>query len=195
MLLAILSDSHDQIIHLRRAAEFAETSGAQALIHCGDLISPFMLQHLSLFTGEIHLIYGNNGGDHHLISSRCTTSSGKIHHHGVFGALELGGVHLAFHHYPDIAKGLAASGQYDVVCCGHNHRCEIQWINNCLLVNPGDLLGKDTPPGFLLLDTETLVADHVVVGDPINFDSLFTPLSTTLNDHVSQLTGNLRKAP
>ena len=71
MRIAILSDSHDHIPNLRRAVSRANSEGAELLIHCGDLISPFMLPCLDGFNGPVHLIYGNNPGDQHLIASRC----------------------------------------------------------------------------------------------------------------------------
>jgi putative phosphoesterase len=63
MRIAILSDSHDHIPNLKRAVRLANSEGAELLIHCGDLISPFMLPCLDGFNGPVHLIYGNNPGD------------------------------------------------------------------------------------------------------------------------------------
>ena len=67
MKIAILSDSHDNIPNLRMAVELCNKRGTGMIIHCGDLISPFMLDELAEFTGAVHLIYGNNAGDQHLI--------------------------------------------------------------------------------------------------------------------------------
>ena len=180
MLIAILSDSHDQILHLQRAVEYATLQGAEILIHCGDLISPFMLPYLASFKGQVHLIYGNNVGDQHLISSRCETEINNIQHHGIFGAITVNQLQIAFHHYPELAYGVAETGKYDIVCCGHNHICTVKKINSCLLLNPGDLLGKEYPPGFLLFDTSTMIAHHVIVGDTMNFEANFTPISQTV---------------
>lgn len=180
MLIAILSDSHDQILHLQRAVQHANKQGAEILIHCGDLISPFMLPYLGKFKGQIHLIYGNNVGDQHLISSRCEKEMDNIRHHGIFGAISVDELQIAFHHYPELAYGVAETGKYDIVCCGHNHICDVKEINNCLLLNPGDLLGKENPPGFLLFDTNTRAVHHVTVGDPMNFETNFCPTSKTI---------------
>ena len=73
MLIGILSDSHDQIVNLRLAINYCNKRNISQIIHCGDLISPFMLKELERFQGEIHLIYGNNVGDLHLISQLCVT--------------------------------------------------------------------------------------------------------------------------
>jgi len=170
MLLAILSDSHDHIPNLVRAVHRANRAGAGMLLHCGDLISPFMLPYLERFAGHIHLIYGNNAGDRHLISSRCAAPDSRIIHHGVQGDIEADGLRIGLNHYPELARGMAASGEYDLVCCGHNHRAGVESIGKCLLVNPGDLLGKEDPPGFILLDSRTLDWERVEVGDRLVID-------------------------
>ena len=87
MRIAVLSDSHDHIPNLRRAVIRANQEGADLLIHCGDLISPFMLPYLHAFNGPVHLIYGNNAGDQHLIATRCGSKFGNIRHHGFHGAI------------------------------------------------------------------------------------------------------------
>jgi len=179
MRIAILSDSHDQILHVHRAVQFSNQAGVEMLIHCGDLISPFMLKHLALFTGPIHLIYGNNVGDQHLVSSRCK-SMDNIFHHGIFGSVTAGGLKIAFHHYPELAYGVAKTGDYDVVCCGHNHIRAARYMNGCLLLNPGELLGKDNAPGFFILDTTDKSIQHICVGSPMDFETPHTPII----DHV-----------
>ena len=122
MKIAILSDSHDNIPNLRAAVGRCNNSNVNLLIHCGDLISPFMLEELACFGGAVHLIYGNNVGDQHLISQACGVRYPSISHHGVIGTVEAAGRKIAFTHYPQLARGLVAGGDFDVVCCGHNHR-------------------------------------------------------------------------
>ncbi|WP_457572885.1 YfcE family phosphodiesterase [Desulfolithobacter sp.] len=170
MLIAIVSDSHDMIPNLHRAVSLANREGAEVMIHCGDLISPFMLSQLRRFQGQVHLIYGNNAGDQHLISSRCQAMFENIRHHGLQGEIEVDGLRIGFIHYPETALGLACTGKYDVVCCGHNHEYQVERIGNCLLVNPGDLLGKEDIPGFILLDTATLETRRIQAGELLVFD-------------------------
>lgn len=168
MRIAIISDTHDQIPNLRAAVSYCNSYSVGALIHCGDLISPFMLPELAAFGGAVHLIYGNNIGDQHLISQWSGSKFPTITHHGIFGAMEAGGIKIAFTHYPELARGLAHQGGFDVVCCGHNHRYGIEQYDNdkCLLVNPGELLGKDGQPCFCIIETSNLEVEKVEVGQP-----------------------------
>jgi len=168
MRIAILSDTHDHIPNLRAAVTYCNSYNAQMLIHCGDLISPFMLEELARFGGAVHLVYGNNVGDQHLISQMCGVKFPSISHHGTLGAVEAGGRKIAFTHYPEMARGLTHQGMFDIVCCGHNHRYAVEKIGNSMLVNPGELLGKGDQPGFCILETSTLEVERVEVGKPFD---------------------------
>lgn len=165
MRIAILSDTHDQIANLRAAVRYCNAYQVGLIIHCGDLISPFMLDELAAFGGAVHLVYGNNAGDQHLISQFCGTRFPSLTHHGVLGVLEAGGLKIAFTHYPQMARGLASQGLFDLVCCGHNHCYQVETIGNTLLINPGELLGKDDQPGFAILDCADRSVERVEVGE------------------------------
>ena len=164
MRVAIISDTHDQVMNLRAAITYCNAYGVVTVIHCGDLISPFMLEELARFGGAVHLIYGNNVGDQHLISQFCGTKFPSLTQHGVLGAIEAGGLKFAFTHYPELARGLAAQGRFDVVCCGHNHRYSVEKVGESLIVNPGEMLGAESPPGFCILETASREVERVEVG-------------------------------
>ena len=161
MLIAIVSDSHDAILNLRRAVKLANERGAKYLLHLGDLISPFMVLELAPFKGEVHLIQGNNPGDIWLLAKHCQKYP-HIHLHGQYVFLELEKLRVAMVHFPDLAWGLASSGDFDLVCCGHTHVFEIKEINGCPVVNPGELLGKEGPPTMAFYDTETRKIEKIV---------------------------------
>ena len=168
MRIAVLSDTHDQIGNLRSAVRLLNEEGIGLLIHCGDLISAFMLEELARFRGKAHLVYGNNAGDRRQIEAFCGTRFPAIRHHGAKGTLTVGGRRIAFLHYPAEAADVAESGGYDLVCCGHNHRYEVRWVNECMILNPGEMLGKELAPGFCILDLETLAVRRLVVGQPFS---------------------------
>lgn len=179
--IAILSDSHDQIVHLRAAVTYCNSEAINLLIHCGDLISPFMLKELAAFTGETHLIYGNNAGDQHLISSRCNSEYPTITHHGVLGTFTFGGLGIAMLHDPELARGLAMQSTYDIVCCGHNHRHGIEYYGQTMLINPGHLLGENDDTGFTILDCRSRSTQRIKVGECMfNTPVVVCPESVTL---------------
>ncbi len=162
MKIAIMSDSHDAIPNLKKAVKLAIEKQAEILFHCGDLISPFMIPVLAEFGRETHLILGNNRGDIYLMSQHLKKYP-YIHFHGESAEVEIKGYKIAMVHYPKIAYALALTGEYNFVFCGHNHTYEVKEIKGCLVVNPGELLGKDEDPGFVILELESKTVERIKI--------------------------------
>lgn len=158
MKLAILSDVHDNIWNLRAA--LGALGEADALLYCGDLCSPFVVGLLAEgFAGRpIHVVFGNNDGDLFRIAQNAARQ-GDMTLHGELFQGEFDGKRVLMNHYPDIALAIAAAGQHDLVCYGHNHRFAIERQGRTLTVNPGALLGydpggkRDIPATFVVYDT------------------------------------------
>ena len=163
--IAIISDSHDQVANLAAAITYCNEQNISTVIHCGDLISPFMLQQLTKLQGAVHLIYGNNIGDQHLISSRCGITFENIQHHGTLAELKLFNKQIAVVHYPEGARGLASQATYDIVCFGHNHTFETTRYGETILINPGQLMGEKEDTGFVVLDCDSMTVQRVLVGE------------------------------
>ncbi len=153
MRVAILSDVHDNLKALRRALE-ALRREADALIFCGDFCAPFTLKEMAEgFPGPIHAIFGNNDGDP-LLMARIAAAHPHVTLHGIFAEVELGGRAFAVVHYPELARPLARSGLYDVVCYGHDHTPAVERVGTTWKVNPGELYGRFGPPRYAIFDTE-----------------------------------------
>ncbi|MCB9135964.1 MAG: YfcE family phosphodiesterase [Anaerolineales bacterium] len=154
MQIAVLSDTHDNIWKLDQALPLIRT--ADAIIHCGDLCSPFMVVRLGKGVGDkpVHVVFGNNDGDPRLLTLKAL-ETGNVHLHGQFASLEFDGLHLAVNHYPEIARPLALSQQFDLVCYGHDHLAHESWQGSTLLLNPGELSGINGRSSFTLVDTQT----------------------------------------
>jgi len=160
MRIAVLSDIHDHLWNLAAALEIA--GDADTLICCGDLCSPFVIDVLRRFTKEIHIVFGNNDADLYRITAKAAKLP-QLHLHGEFFERDFGGKHFAVNHFDYIAKPLAQSGKYDVVCFGHNHLHEIRRDGKCLLINPGPIMGaqfssgkwEGVPPTFVIYNSLT----------------------------------------
>ncbi|MFN3920802.1 MAG: YfcE family phosphodiesterase [Caldimicrobium sp.] len=161
MKVAIVSDSHDRIDHLEWAIEEAHKREAKKLFHCGDLISPFMVLTLAKFKGEVDLIFGNNKGDIFLLTSLLKNYP-QITLHGDEAFLEVYGAKIALVHYPKIAEKLAKSQEFDFIFCGHTHKFKIWRIEGTLIINPGELMGKEGPPSFVVLDLKTRTWEKII---------------------------------
>ena len=163
-ILAILSDTHDQVANLRAAIDYCNSNQVNVVAHCGDLISPFMLKQLARFDGPVHLIYGNNIGDQRLIADRCGRDFPNITHHGILGKFAINTYTIAMVHYPEQAQELARQSIYDIVCCGHSHIPRIQQFEQSLLINPGPLLGENDQAGFVIVDLVKGTTQRIGVG-------------------------------
>jgi putative phosphoesterase len=153
MRIAICSDIHDNIWKLEKA--LPGMNEANALIFCGDFCAPFTLAQLARgFEGPVHAIFGNNDGDQRLLLS-VAAEAGNVTLHGAMADLELGGLRIAVVHYPEMARALAASDLYDVVCYGHDHTLHQEQVGNTLLLNPGEVMGRFGRSTYMILDADT----------------------------------------
>jgi len=159
--VCIVSDSHDHREPLAAAVSEAKTLGAEAVLHCGDLIAPSTL-HAVLGLGlPIHLIHGNNSGDLFYLSRFAQERANQIFYYGQDASLELANRRIFVVHYPHYAKAMALTGHYDLVCNGHEHRAVIERIRNVkgeetLRVDPGTVAGVSAPPTYVFGDLKTL---------------------------------------
>lgn len=152
--IAILSDSHDNIAVLEKVLAAANAAGAAALLHCGDLCAPFMLNLLGeRFAGPIHVVFGNNDGDGRLLQTVASRHP-QITLHGIYAELAIAERRVAMIHYPEPALRIAQSGQFDLVCYGHDHMRRLEQIGAGWLLNPGEVLGMKSTPSWALYDAE-----------------------------------------
>jgi uncharacterized protein len=163
MRLAVMSDTHDNIYPLRMALKKIKAADCEMILHCGDFVAPFMLAELETAGVPVHGVFGNNDGDQYLLTKHTLTIHKNITLHGWFGRITADGRRIALMHDGAIAEDLAASDNYDLICYGHFHIYNRKMIGNTLVLNPGEMLGKDSPPGFCLVDTRTLDVEHIVL--------------------------------
>ena len=162
MRIAVISDIHDHVWNLAATLEAARD--ADVLVCCGDLCSPFIVHQIGRgFSGPVHVVFGNNDGDLFRIAANARKYE-NIHLHGEFFRGELGGKRVAMNHYDHIARAIAASGEFDLVCYGHNHVHDVRRVGRTLAVNPGSVMGAtfaadgsrtDVPATFVVFDTES----------------------------------------
>ncbi len=157
MIICIVSDSHDHTDLLSAAVASAQSKGAQAVIHCGDIIGANTLRGLQQFGLPVHAVHGNNLGDFMALTRLTSQPGSVVRYHGDHADFELAGKRLFVTHYPHIARGMACTGDYDLVCCGHSHEALIERIYNVrggttLMVNPGTIAGLGAPSTYVVGD-------------------------------------------
>ena len=161
MKICIVSDSHDNRPLLEAAVREAKAAGAEAILHCGDVVAPSTLEVLKPFNLPAHVIHGNNTGDLYMMSLISAKLSNQTTYYGQDAGIKLGGRRIFMVHYPHYAEAMATTGDWDLVCCGHDHKAAIRAIedmsgNTTLLVNPGTVGGIKAPATWVLGDLETM---------------------------------------
>ena len=161
MKICLLSDSHDNRRLLEHAVADAKQRGVEAVLHCGDVVAPTTLRVLKKFELPVHVIHGNNTGDLFAMSRLSHEADSIVRYHGQDAVVHLDGRAIFLVHYPHYAAALALTGDYDLVCCGHDHKASIRRIDNVKggithLLNPGTVGGVGAKPTYILIDLENL---------------------------------------
>lgn len=182
MKICIVSDSHDNRFLLKAAAEDAISRGAECILHCGDIVAPTTLRALVSLDIPVHAIHGNNTGDLYSMGKLTFDDSNKIHYHGQDADIELGGKRIFLVHYPHYAEAMSLTGDYDLVCCGHDHRSVIKSVTTISggvtkLVNPGTVGGVGKAPTYVMADLDTFEFEIIAV--PISEDLAYNTPQVT----------------
>lgn len=138
MHVGIVSDTHDNVPAAQNAMDAFEESGVEAVIHCGDFVSPPVIPHHDRDGVAVHAVRGNNDGEREgLIDAFEALDGGTLH--GRFAELDLGGRDFAVLHgeEPPVIDSLAATGEYDYVVHGHWHVRERRSDGETTVINPG----------------------------------------------------------
>ncbi|MBI5627219.1 MAG: metallophosphoesterase family protein [Nitrosomonadales bacterium] len=177
MKICIVSDSHDRAEPLAAAVAQAKAVGAQAVIHCGDLIGANTLRECITLGIPIHAVHGNNIGDIATLYRMMEKTGGLFTYHGQEAVLELGGRKIFVTHMPHHGHAFACTGDYDLVCHGHSHTAHVGMQadvsgGHCWLVNPGSVAGIDAPgvdavPTWILGDLERMNFEIRTLQQPI----------------------------
>ncbi|MDW7732089.1 MAG: metallophosphoesterase [Methanolobus sp.] len=140
-MIGIMSDSHDNVEAIKGAVKLFNEKKVSAVLHAGDIISPFTARAFKELDAKLYFVFGNNDGDRNLlrrmfgdIGSECCED---------FGDLNVEGKHIALLHgiYESQVSAIAASGHFEIVVRGHTHAAGVREVNKTLVVNPGETSG------------------------------------------------------
>lgn len=162
MKLGIISDTHDNIWRLDEALPILQQ--VDHVIHCGDLIAPFMIHRLGKGLPEVpvSIVWGNNDGDRAAVS-KASQEYLAIRIYGEYAEIGFGGLRIGVNHYPEISRKLAFSGDFDLVCYGHDHTAHHEMIGETMLLNPGEIMGLNGRSSFVILETAKLEIEPIEI--------------------------------
>jgi putative phosphoesterase len=158
MRLAILSDIHDQQENLRQVLARLRPLAPEALIVCGDLTRPEVLEACKALCPRLAFCLGNCDTQHADELKRSALVLGAAVWESL-GCFPLpGGETVAFSHFPAVARRAASEGGHRAVFFGHTHKRFDERLGSgpgagTLLANPGDVQGRYGRAGGLLWDS------------------------------------------
>lgn len=152
MRIGILSDTHDELERTRAAVRMLQDAGAEALIHCGDLASPPIVEACVVL--PFWFAFGNHDSDTVPILRQAAIESGA-NCLGWGGIVELAGKRFGVTHghmTTDVRRILAEKPDY--LLTGHSHIPNDTVVGAVRRINPGALHRAD-PFTVAILDMLT----------------------------------------
>ncbi len=158
MLVAIISDIHDNLLNLAKCLDWCKDHKIGRMICCGDVCDADTLKFLAKnFKGKISLVEGN--GETFVESDLETLKN--IKYYGLAGVEKIGGLNLGFcHQNKDISKVAELSSQtLDFIFIGHSHKPWLEKREQTFIANPGNVSGTFFQATFAILDTDNKKLD------------------------------------
>jgi putative phosphoesterase len=160
-MIGIMSDSHDNLGAVKRAAALFHDAGCGIIIHAGDFVAPFSGKELKNAGVPIKAVFGNCDGEKKGLVA-AIKPLGEIRKPPLI--FNYNGINILVTHSDAPVKDLAAQQKYDVLIFGHTHVPEIKKDGNTLIINPGEtggwLTGKST---VALFDPKTRRGEIIVL--------------------------------
>lgn len=153
MFIGLMSDTHDNMISIKNAVSFFNTSNVKFVLHAGDIISPITLEYFKNLNMPFIAVFGNNDGDHLLWKTKIK-DWGEIYER-IFET-NIDNKKILLMHEPLLLESLVRSQYYDYIIYGHTHKKDYRKIGNTVIINPGECGGWLTGlHSIALLETTT----------------------------------------
>ena len=143
MKIGLISDTHDNIPTCNKLIPHFLDEKIEVLIHCGDIISPFMKRvFVPLYDKGVKMfgVIGNNDGEK---TGLMEILGPIIELTPDFFELEFDNKQfLIVHHLPEsLIQSLAASNKFDYIVKGHLHEKRNEKVGKTRIINPGEACG------------------------------------------------------
>jgi len=153
MLIAIISDIHDNIVNLKKCLDICKKNKVAKIICCGDVGNIDTLKYISTnFLEEIFLIEGNA----ETYSSSDIEKLKNINYQGLIGYANIDKITFGFcHRSVDISKVIKGSKKkLNFIFYGHSHKPWLEKQNDTMIANPGNIAGIYYQSTFALFNTK-----------------------------------------
>jgi len=164
MLIAIISDIHDNLANLEKCLTWCKKNKVAKIICPGDITTLETVDFLARnFLGEIFIVKGNCEIYH---ENELATYQ-NINYCGEIGLTEIDKIKLGVcHERRQIIKIMdIAPWQPNFIFYGHSHKPWLETQKNIIMINPGNLSGTFHQATFAVLDTATKKVELKILAD------------------------------
>jgi len=153
MKIAIIADIHENFHNLTLFYRQAEKLWIEKILCLWDLINGWIAMVFAQSKIPTFMVWWNNDWDKVFITkTACKKGSNLEVWFDTFDTIELDNRKIFLSHYPMLAKPMAKSWDFDLVCYWHNHTMNLDKIWDCFVVNPWQLWSVNW--AFALYDTK-----------------------------------------
>jgi putative phosphoesterase len=182
MKVLVISDIHENFDNLAVIFQEVSDKDIDFVICLGDLINNGIAKMIVSHGYKTHLIWWNNDGEVVNVTKSFLSTWNTVAA-TVFDDIELWGRKIFLTHYSNIAKSMAKSGDYDAVFYWHNHKLHQETINNCYVLNPGEVWAHKTwIASYAIYDTDANAAEIFMLENPSSVKS------TETSQYMKQIT-------
>ena len=151
MKIGIISDTHKKFKKAKKALTMLLDSGAEFIVHTGDIVEVKTLELLKNCGKRYVAVYGNN--DAHLVPYHNEYNLVQEPYYFKLADTKFKLMHLPFYMAPDS----------EVVLFGHTHIFESEFKNGTLFLNSGEVCARNKPISecaMLEIQNDTFFVTH-----------------------------------
>jgi len=138
MKIGIISDTHDNLLQIKKAVTLFNREKVDLVLHAGDFTSPFTALGFKNLHSPFIGVFGNNDGDKLYLREKFK-EIGKIFPPPYISLLN--DQRTIMLHREKLIDALIESRKYNIIIYGHTHHVDLRKINNSLVINPGECGG------------------------------------------------------
>ena len=163
MKIGILSDTHDNLVSIKKAVNLFNREKTDLVLHAGDIVSPFTALEFQKLNCTFTGVFGNNDGDMLYLREKFE-KIGQL-----FPAPYIANINhrqIIMMHKEKLIDALIESQKYEIIIYGHIHRLDLRKIGRSLIINPGECGGWLTNQCTVaILQTDNLEAKIIDLDD------------------------------
>jgi len=149
MKIAIISDTHDNLVNLEKYLKWCYENNIKEMICCGDVTNSETLKYFAdNFNGAIHLVKGNV----EIYDEDEIKQYDNIKYYGKVGKVEIDGKIIGICHEPYFINKMIEQNDYNIIFYGHTHQPWEEVRNEVKLINPGTLGGMFSKATFAVME-------------------------------------------